>query len=193
MADARKGSVQDLSTQQQRSTTTSQPQRRAPGSSLQRYSGSMSGSPFDMFRRLSDEMDRWFDRTLGYSGAQREPAMRLGPLATPGLWAPRIEAFQRGDEFIVRAELPGLKKDDVRVNITDDSLIIEGERRDEFENTHGDVFHSERSYGSFYREVPLPDGAIGEQANASFNNGVLEVKLKAPPNEVRRGRSVEIK
>ena len=55
------------------------------------------------------------------------------------------------------------------------------------------MYHSERSYGSFYREIPLPEGAIGDKADASFKNGVLEVKLQAPPQEVRRGRSVEIK
>lgn len=94
---------------------------------------------------------------------------------------------------MVRAELPGLKRDDVRVNVTDNSLIIEGERRDEFENTHGDVYHTERSYGSFYREIPLPEGTLSDNAEASFRDGVLEVKLQAPPTEVRRGRAVEVK
>jgi HSP20 family protein len=144
---------------------------------------------------MTDEMDRWFDRALnGYPTQQGNAIESLTrQLNTSGMWAPRIEAFQRGDQFIVRAELPGLKKEDVRVNVTDDSIVIEGERRDEFENTHGDVYHTERSYGSFYREIPLPEGAIGDKADASFRNGVLEVKLQAPPNEVRRGRSVEIK
>lgn len=136
-----------------------------------------------------------FDRAFGYSPNVGQPAMDLAtrPLTSPGLWAPRIEAFQRGDEFIVRAELPGLKKEDVRVNVTDDSIVIEGERRDEFENTQGDVYHTERSYGSFHREIALPDGAISDKANASFKDGVLEVKLHAPPHEVRRGRALDIK
>lgn len=155
----------------------------------------MMSNPFHVFRRISDEMDRWFDRALnGYPSQQGDALQSLQQqFNRPGMWAPRIEAFQRGDEFIIRAELPGLKKEDVRVNVTEDSIVLEGERRDEFENTHGDVYHSERSYGSFYREIPLPEGAIAENAHASFKNGVLEVKLQAPPSEVRRGRSVEIK
>jgi HSP20 family protein len=137
-------------------------------------------------------MDQMFDRAFGGVSGAGLPMSPSG-FSLPSLWAPRIEAFQRGDEFVVRAELPGLKKDDVRVNVTEDSLVIEGERRDDFENTHGDVYHSERSYGSFYREVPLPEGAITDRAEASFRNGVLEVKLQAPPKEVRRGRSVDVK
>lgn len=200
MANTRSDSVQDLSTSQTSSqqqtgrSRRTQPQRQTTAG-VQRYGGEPLSNPFQLFRRMTDEMDRWFDRAVhGYQTQQNDP---FGSLARSfggsAMWAPRIEAFQRGDEFIVRAELPGLKKEDVRVNVTDDSIVIEGERRDEFENTHGDVYHTERSYGSFYREIPLPEGAISDKADASFRNGVLEVKLKAPPSEVRRGRSVEIK
>jgi HSP20 family protein len=172
------------------------PSRRS-SSRMSGYDDSMMTlNPFHMFRRLNDEMDRWFDRAVngGYQSQQGDSMQSLQQQYNrPGTWSPRVEAFQRGDEFIVRAELPGLKREDVRVNITEDSIVLEGERRDEFENTHGDVYHSERSYGSFYREIPLPEGAITDNANATFRNGVLEVKLQAPPNEVRRGRSVEIK
>jgi HSP20 family molecular chaperone IbpA len=183
MANTRTDSVQDLSTPR---TTASQP----PGRSRRLQPQRQTAAGVQRY-----EMDRWFDRAVhGYPTQQNDPFGSLArSFSGSGLWAPRIEAFQRGDEFIVRAELPGLKKEDVRVNVTDDSIVIEGERRDEFENTHGDVYHTERSYGSFYREVPLPEGAISDKADASFKNGVLEVKLKAPPSEVRRGRSVDIK
>jgi HSP20 family protein len=200
MADTRSGSsVQDLSAQQKSSTPTGRSQRLQPrrqsAADVQRYGNEPLPNPFNLLRRMTDEMDRWFDRAVnGYPTQQGNSVESLTrQFNTPGMWAPKIEAFQRGDQFIVRAELPGLKKEDVRVNVTDDSIVIEGERRDEFENTHGDVYHTERSYGSFYREIPLPEGAIGDKADASFRNGVLEVKLQAPPNEVRRGRSVEIK
>ncbi len=198
MADTRRDTVQDLP--QQNSTQGNRSSRRAPvrrtsTGSMDRYDNESMTNPFHVFRRISDEMDRWFDRALnGYPTQQGDSMQSLQQqFNRPGMWAPRIEAFQRGDEFVVRAELPGLKKDDVRVNVTEDSIVIEGERRDEFENTHGDVYHSERSYGSFYRQIPLPEGAIGENANATFKNGVLEVTLQAPPSEVRRGRSVDIK
>jgi HSP20 family protein len=168
--------------------------RRGQSGRMDRYEESMM-NPFQVFRRINDEMDRWFDRAIngGYQSQQGDSMQSLQQQYNrPGTWSPRIEAFQRGDEFIVRAELPGLKREDVRVNITEDSIVIEGERRDEFENTHGDVYHSERAYGSFYREIPLPEGTITDKAEASFKNGVLEVKLHAPPREVRRGRSVDV-
>ena len=203
MADSRKGSVQDLSDQSSTQSTTGgsrrlQPQRTQRATTgIQRYGNETLASPFQVFRRLSDEMDRFFDRAFngGYVPSRNEQSTGFGTGLFSGMsaWAPRIEAFQRGDQFIVRAELPGLKRDDVRVNVTDNSLIIEGERRDEFENTHGDVYHTERSYGSFYREIPLPEGTLSDNAEASFKDGVLEVKLQAPPNEVRRGRSIDVK
>ncbi|HEX4915357.1 MAG TPA: Hsp20/alpha crystallin family protein [Vicinamibacterales bacterium] len=192
MADTRRDTVQDLSQQPGRPRQMSS--RRGQSGRMDRNDESMM-NPFQVFRRINDEMDRWFDRAIngGYQSQQGDSMQSLQQQYNrPGMWSPRIEAFQRGDEFIVRAELPGLKKEDVRVNITEDSIVIEGERRDEFENTHGDVYHSERSYGSFYREIPLPEGAISDNANATFRNGVLEVKLQAPPREVRRGRSVDI-
>ena len=204
MADTKKSSVQDLSEQQSTSGTTGssrrlQPQRtqQATGVLGRRSPGEGGTNPFHLFRRMSDEMEQFFDRAFGGgytpSRAASSPGLSSGSWAGLSAWAPRIEAFQRGDQFIVRAELPGLKREDVRVNVTDDSLIIEGERRDEFENTHGDVYHTERSYGSFYREIALPVGTLSDNAEASFKDGVLEVKLQAPPNEVRRGRSIDVK
>lgn len=111
---------------------------------------------------------------------------------TSTLWSPQIESFQRGDQFVVRADLPGLKKEDVNIELTDDSLTIQGERREEHEEDREGYYRSERSYGSFYRVVPLPEGAISESAKANFNNGVLEVVLQAPPREVSRKRRIEI-
>lgn len=158
-------------------------------STMQRYSADPFGSQLRTFRRLSDEMDRFFDRAFGNFGLSR----RGSSMSNADFWAPRIEAFQKDNQFIVRAELPGLKKEDVRVNVTDDSITIEGERKHDFEGDRDGVFHSEHSYGSFYREIPLPEGAIGDKAEATFKDGILEVKLDAPPREVTRGRSIDIK
>lgn len=202
MADSRSNTVQDLSGQRGSAQSTSSSRRLQPQRSqrsttgLQRYGQESLANPFYLFRRMSDEMEQFFDRAFGGGYVPSRDAVSPGASLgawTGANWAPRIEAFQRGDQFIVRAELPGLKREDIRVNVTDDSLIIEGERRDEFENTHGDVYHTERSYGSFYREVALPDGTLTDNAEASFKDGVLEVKLQAPPNEVRRGRAIDVK
>ena len=154
-------------------------------------------SPFQFMRRMTDEMDRVFDRVFGDFGSSRSmaPASAYGETYAPhqGLWSPRIEAFQQDSRFVVRAELPGLKKEDVTVNVTDQALVLEGQRKSEHEENREGFYHTERSYGSFYRAIPLPEGTIAESAEARFNDGVLEIILQTPPNDVRRGRKIDIK
>lgn len=161
------------------------------------FSDYESGSPWQFMRRMSEEMDRAFDRIFDDFGfGRRSSSARSGFLNAPSLgqfaWSPRIEAVQKGDKFIVRAELPGVTKDDVEVNVTDDALTIHGQRKHEHEEQHEGFFHTERSYGSFYRTIPLPEGVIADSTEATFRDGVLEVKLQAPPSEVTRGRRVEV-
>jgi HSP20 family molecular chaperone IbpA len=107
-------------------------------------------------------------------------------------WTPDIETFQRGDQFVVRVDLPGITRDDITLQVTDDALTIEGERRSEFTEHHNGLYRTERTYGNFSRVIPLPGGAMGDTARASFENGVLEVAMQAPPREVSRGSRVEV-
>jgi HSP20 family protein len=146
------------------------------------------GDPFGFVRQFAGEMERLFDSFGLGSG----PASRGFGLA-PGAWAPQIEVFPSGDQVVVRADLPGLNKDDVRVEITDDAVTIRGERRREQEEHREGYYRSERSYGSFIRTIPLPDGVAADRAAASFRDGVLEVTIPAPRQEERRGRQIEIK
>jgi HSP20 family protein len=144
-------------------------------------------SPFRMLDRFADEMDRMFaDFGLGRSSG------RSGFFGESMTWTPQIEVTQRSNELIVRADLPGMNKDDVKVDVTEDAIVIQGERRREHEEERGGVYRSERSYGSFYRAIPLPEGAITDQAKATFKDGVLEIKLPAPPEQVTQGRRLEI-
>ncbi|HYK62743.1 MAG TPA: Hsp20/alpha crystallin family protein [Bryobacteraceae bacterium] len=131
--------------------------------------------PSSWMRRIHDEMDRSFARIFGREGDG-------GPVT----WAPAIEVAEREGKFQVRAELPGLKPEDMKVEITDDSVIIQGERKSEQEETKGGVYRSERRYGQFYREIPLPEGAKAEQAKAQFRDGVLEVTVPAPEQAAKR-------
>jgi HSP20 family protein len=117
-------------------------------------------------------------RTTGRRGAER--------------WAPQIDVKQEGDELVVRADLPGMKSEDVNVNVTEDVMTLSGERKEERETERGGVYHTERSYGSFFRTIPLPQGAIVDQAKATFKNGVLEIRMPAPPEQVTRGRQLRI-
>ena len=158
--------------------------------------GNPLSSPSHFMRRMTEEMDRVFDRVFGDFGSRRSARVSdFGDAHTPqqALWSPRIEAFQNDSRFVVRAELPGVNKEDVNVNVTDQAIILEGQRKTEQEETRDGFYHTERFYGSFYRAIPLPEGTITDSAEARFKDGVLEVTLQAPPSDVRRGRKVEIK
>jgi HSP20 family protein len=152
-------------------------------------------SPFSMLERFADEVDRVFDQFgLGRSWiAPRQRGRWFTPLSGIEAWAPDVEVYQRNNDLVVRADLPGMKKDDVSIDVTDGALTISGERRQEQETDRGGVYRSERSYGSFCRTIPLPEGAIADQAKATFKDGVLEVTMPAPPEQVTRGRRLEIK
>jgi HSP20 family protein len=162
---------------------------------LQRSPGSGAfGDPFDLMSRMTEEFDRAFDRMWRDFGVSRRPWLsRMSQGAAGTLWIPRVETFQKGDQFIVRAELPGLKKDDVHVELTGDALVLRGERREEHEENREGYYHTEREYGEFHRTIPLPEGVITESAQASFRNGVLEITIQAPPAETSHARQVEIK
>ena len=142
-------------------------------------------SPFSFMRRFSEEMDRLYG-DIGFGGGLASGLGReLGRLADleGSIWSPQVEAFERDGKLIVRADLPGLTKDDINVDITDDAIKIRGERRQEKEENKEGYYRSERSYGSFYREIPLPRGVNREEANATFRNGVLEITMPAPARQ----------
>lgn len=156
-----------------------------------RSSSSSSSSPFAIMRQGIDEMDRWWARLTGGGSPWAGVSGRGGP-SQFGDWAPAIEAFQRGNEFVVRAEVPGMNRQDLTVEAGDDAITIRGERRQERQEDREGMFWTERSYGRFTRVVPLPPGTITDTAKASFNNGVLEIVMQAPSPETRRGRRIDI-
>jgi HSP20 family protein len=131
-------------------------------------------SPFTLLRRMTEEVDR----TLG------EPGARGGRAET--VWAPAIEVNQQEGKYIVRAELPGLKPEEVKIEVTDDALILEGERKFEQEENTSGVRRTERMYGRFYRVIPLPEGANTAEARARFENGVLEVTVPVTERQSNR-------
>jgi HSP20 family protein len=141
----------------------------------------VGASPFGLLRRLTEDMDR-LDRQLWSGGRDLEQ-----------VWAPQIETFRRGDQLVIRADLPGMKKEDVNVEIDNDVLTISGERREEHEEERDDYYRSERSYGRFYRALALPAGVGEEQCEASFRDGVLEITMPAPTEGQSRGRRIDIR
>jgi HSP20 family protein len=145
-------------------------------------------NPLGLMRRMQDEFDRWW----GEPGAARG---WMSPRAGRGAfdWSPSIDVFQRGNDLVVRADMPGMSKDDITLEIGEDNLTIRGERRQEIEDQREGIYRSERSYGSFCRVIPLPQGTVTDGAKAPFENGVLEVVMPAPSPEIKRGRRIEIR
>ena len=168
---------------------------------------SLLGNPLSMMRSLVDDLDHFFDDFLGFGGSPsryRQPSPGTGTgsgsalqssgggYGTASLWYPQIEVSERGGNLVVCADLPGIRKEDVHLEVHDDYLVLEGERRQESEENQGGVYRSERSYGRFYRTIPLPDGVNPEQVRANFKDGVLEVTVPMPSREQRQGRRIEI-
>jgi HSP20 family protein len=147
--------------------------------------------PFALLQRiLTDDIASFFDEQRGRLG---RPKARSSETADEMLaWSPKIDVVQRDNNLVVRADLPGMTPEDVTVEITDDAITLSGQRKQEKVEENGGVYRLERSYGAFYREIPLPEGAIADRATASFKDGVLEITVPAPPEQVSRGRRVEI-
>jgi len=142
--------------------------------------GGFFGSPFALFRRLSDDMDRLF-----FGGPSVGAFGSIG-----GRFVPNIDVEEREDKIFVRADLPGVRPEDFHVDIQDDSLVLQGERRSEREETRGGVRRVERSHGTFRRVIPLPQGANLEAADAHFENGVLEIEI--PLEQQTKSRRLEV-
>jgi HSP20 family protein len=162
-------------------------------------------NPFELMQRMSQDMDRLFEQ-FGFGRSAIGLGPTLGPLLSsdiadrlprfvegPTLWTPAVETTQRGDRFVVRADLPGINRDDLHVEVDDDVLTISGERHTEQRDERNGYFRSERSYGSFFRAIPLPDGVKADQAEAKFNDGVLEISLPAPKQEDKKSKQIQIR
>lgn len=142
-------------------------------------------NPFALLGRLTEEMTNVFDE-VGARGRTGQASSAMD------VWVPDVDITQRGNELVVRVDLPGVNADDVIVEVGEDAITISGVRQEEREDERGGVYRYERSVGAFSRIIPLPEGAITDQATARFNNGVLEIVVPAPPDQVSRGRRIEI-
>jgi HSP20 family protein len=157
----------------------------------------LATSPFELIRQFTQEIEQLSDESTasGSAAMQRGTAgniqQRGGADLAPEFFAPQVDVVERDGQLVIRADLPGVNKDDVRVEVTDDSVIIEGERRYEHEENQEGVYRVERSFGRFLRQIPLPEGVKAENATATFRNGVLEITMPAP-QAASRNRRLEI-
>jgi len=126
--------------------------------------------PWEPFRELAD-IGNIFDRFFGRM-AQRRPGL-LGEK----FWSPAIDVYDQKDRIVVKAEIPGIDKKNVKVSVDDDVLSIRGETKKAQEVKEKDYYYSERAYGSFYRTLPLPVTVEKEKVKASYKDGVLTIEL----------------
>jgi HSP20 family protein len=162
-----------------------------------------SRNPMETMARMMSEMDQmmsrmglgrgWMMPTLGspFSRSYEGLAEQAGSMI--GTFSPEVEVFRRENELVVRADVPGLQKENLHVEVRDDHVLIEGERREEQQENREGYLMNERRYGRFQRAIPLPEGVNPEDAKATFRDGVLEVTMPAPLDQsTGRGREVPI-
>jgi len=143
--------------------------------------------PFSMFNDVEMMMDRMFGR--------RWPLLRSFPGFPGGEagWAPQVDVYEKDNKLVVKAELPGVDKDDIDVSLDRGDLVIRGERKSEHEESgEHNYYRMERSYGSFYRRIPMPEGVQEDDISASFTDGVLEVSAPMGKGETERSKKIKI-
>ncbi len=137
-----------------------------------------------------EEMERWFEDVF---------RRRIMPTWFPRLRWPEVEEvspsfdiFEEGDDVVVKGELPGIKKEDLDVNLTDDTITISGEKKKEERTERKDYYKLERSYGSFSRSFSLPEEVQTDKAKAKFKDGVLEIRVPKTEESKKKKKKVEI-
>jgi HSP20 family molecular chaperone IbpA/uncharacterized protein YndB with AHSA1/START domain len=144
--------------------------------------------PMAVMRKMAEEMEQLFGRFVGRPMTNR--AAGQGGMA--GKWMPSIEILQHENHLHVCAELPGVKKEDVHIEILHDKLTIEGQRHEHRYQAAQGYKRSERSYGRFYRMIPLPPGVDPESIKATMQEGILEIKVPLPMATAQQGRRIDI-
>lgn len=135
--------------------------------SLIKWTGHEPWEPFQDLEQLHEQMNRLFGR-------------RFLPARLPDNgheWFPDVDIVEEADHILVRADLPGMKQEEISVEVADNALTIKGERKHESETKAGKTHHAERSYGSFLRSFTLPAGVDAATVAAVYKNGVLEVRV----------------
>jgi len=142
-----------------------------------------SARPLARFRDEMDDLFRRFFEDWDWG------SFSLAPLR--GGWWPSVDVSEQDDKITVKAELPGVKSDDVEVSVRDSTLTITGEKKEETEDKGEGYYHCERRYGAFRRDIPLPADIEEDRIEATCRDGVLTVTL--PKSEQARARRIKVK
>lgn len=139
--------------------------------------------PFRDIITLRERMDKLFEDSLTRFRAPEEETV-------PTFWSPAVDIYETDENIVLKAELPGIERKEVSVEVKDNTLILKGERKREKEVTEENYHRIERSYGSFMRSFTIPVSVRQEQVKAKFKDGVLEVTL--PKAEVSKPKQVKV-
>jgi HSP20 family protein len=151
--------------------------RMKPQSTLSRW------NPIREIEDIERRLASWLQPFAG-NGGEKE-------MLTLAEWSPSVDISEDDKEYVVKAELPDVKKEDVKVNVENGVLTISGERKFEKEEKNRKYHRIERSYGNFTRSFTLPEAVKADKVNAEFKDGMLHVRL--PKDESAKSKSVEIK
>jgi HSP20 family protein len=138
--------------------------------------------PLREFGSLQNEMNRLFNTVFDAPAPGNGGALRR--------WMPAMDLVESGDQFVLRADLPGMSQEDVKIEFEDGTLTVSGERKAEHEEREEGYYRVERAFGSFSRSLTLPKGINADAVSASFDRGVLEIRIPKP--EERKPRRIEI-
>jgi HSP20 family protein len=143
-------------------------------------------SPFRRVSSLRDEVDNLFNLAFGRLADSNAEHARGSQLLEG--WFPAVDVYEDKDNLLVKAELPGLKKDDIEISLHDGFLTLSGERKQEQKSENGDVYRSERWTGRFHRSISLPCSVVADKIKATYKDGLLEVTLpkaeEAKPKQI---------
>jgi len=139
--------------------------------------------PLRELSSLQSEMNRLFNTVF-------DSPQSAGQGTVLRRWVPAMDLVESGDHFVLRADLPGMSEDDIEIELEDGTLTVSGERKAEHEEREEGFHRVERSFGAFSRSLTLPKGIDADAVAASFDRGVLEIRIPKP--EARKPRRIEI-
>ncbi len=145
-------------------------------------------SPFREFNDLKREMDYLFDE---FFGRRTSPSKAEKTIPAAEIHFPPVDIYEKAAEIVIKAGIPGVKKEDIEVTFLKDTLTIRGERKRDRAVRDEDYYYLEHHYGSFSRSITLPVGLTPEGMKASYKDGILEIII--PKSEKEKPREIEVK
>jgi len=158
-------------------------ERKGKERRLAERTGRRGFSPFQEMDSIFEDLDRTLDRFFGRPFRERK---------REGLRAPALDMRDLGDSYLIEAEIPGIDKDDIEIELRDDSMVIEAETTEETEEEGEDYLRRERGYRSFYRQLPVPEEVEEDEIRAELNQGILTIDLPKKETEVKEGKKIDI-